>query len=93
MTYLSVLDQSPIRGGVTPAAAVAETVRLAEFADRLGYRRYWLAEHHGSNGLAGSSPEILITRVASNTKRSVKSRTTSFEGGLSPAPLTATNRM
>jgi len=69
MTQLSVLDQSPIRGGATPADAVAETLRLAEFVDALGYRRYWLAEHHGSNGLAGSSPEILISQVAARTER------------------------
>ncbi len=69
MTYLSVLDQSPIRGGATPADAVNETLRLAEFVDRLGYRRYWLAEHHSSNGLAGSSPEVLIPLVAARTER------------------------
>jgi luciferase family oxidoreductase group 1 len=69
MTYLSILDQSPIRSGATPADAVDETLRLAEFVDRLGYCRYWLAEHHSSNGLAGSSPEILIPLVASRTER------------------------
>src|SRR5216684_1828141 len=48
---LSVLDQSPIRQGGTPAQAVAETLELARAADRLGYSRYWLAEHHSSQGL------------------------------------------
>lgn len=67
MTCLSVLDQSPIRSGATPAQAVQETLRLAELADRLGYRRYWLAEHHSSGGLAGSAPEILVGRVAALT--------------------------
>jgi len=66
---LSVLDQSPIRSGATPADAVAETLELARLADRLGYRRYWLAEHHSTGGLAGSTPEILIGRVASVTDR------------------------
>jgi luciferase family oxidoreductase group 1 len=66
---LSILDQSPIRFGATPAMAIDETVQLAKAADKLGYTRYWLAEHHASNGLAGSSPEILIGRVASETKR------------------------
>ena len=67
MVRLSVLDQSPIRSGGTPADAIGETLRLAELADRLGYHRYWLAEHHASRGLAGSSPEILIGAVAART--------------------------
>jgi luciferase family oxidoreductase group 1 len=65
---LSVLDQSPIRKGGTPADAVRETLELAGLCDRLGYSRYWLAEHHGSDALAGSSPEVLITRVAGLTQ-------------------------
>jgi luciferase family oxidoreductase group 1 len=68
MTVLSVLDQSPIRSGATPADAVAETLALAELCDRLGYHRYWLAEHHSSGGLAGTAPEILITQVAARTR-------------------------
>jgi luciferase family oxidoreductase group 1 len=64
---LGVLDQSPIRTGGTPADAIAETLRLAEIADRLGYTRYWLAEHHSSAGLAGAAPEILIGHVAART--------------------------
>jgi luciferase family oxidoreductase group 1 len=66
---LSVLDQSPIRSGRTPADAIQETLQLAMAADRLGYRRYWLAEHHSSEGLAGSSPEILIGQVAARTSQ------------------------
>jgi luciferase family oxidoreductase group 1 len=66
---LSVLDQSPIRSGRTPADAIQETLQLAAAADRLGYRRYWLAEHHSSEGLAGSSPEILIGQVAARTSQ------------------------
>jgi luciferase family oxidoreductase group 1 len=68
MTRLSVLDQSPIRAGGTPAQAIAETVRLAEACERLGYHRYWLAEHHASEGLAGTAPEVLIARVAAATR-------------------------
>jgi luciferase family oxidoreductase group 1 len=67
MISLSVLDQSPVRSGGTPADSFAETVRLAQAAERLGYRRYWLAEHHGSEDFAGSAPEIMITRVAAAT--------------------------
>jgi luciferase family oxidoreductase group 1 len=66
---LSVLDQSPIRRGGTPADAVRETLELAQLCDRLGYHRYWLAEHHSSQALAGSTPEVLITRVAGLTGR------------------------
>ena len=66
---LSVLDQSPIRKGGTPAEAVAQTLELAQLCDRLGYHRYWLAEHHSSQALAGSTPEVLITRVAGLTER------------------------
>jgi len=66
---LSVLDQSPVRSGSTPADAIHETLDLAQAADRLGYHRYWLAEHHSTAGLAGSSPEVLIGRVAALTSR------------------------
>src|SRR5499433_3844469 len=66
---LSVLDQSPIREGGTAADAVAETLELAQACDRWGYHRYWLAEHHSSRGLAGSTPEVLLAHVAARTSR------------------------
>jgi luciferase family oxidoreductase group 1 len=66
---LSVLDQSPVRSGGTPAEAIAETLRLARATDALGFHRYWLAEHHNTGSFAGASPEILIGRVAAETKR------------------------
>jgi luciferase family oxidoreductase group 1 len=66
---LGVLDQSPVISGHAPAAAVAETVRLAEASDRLGYSRYWLAEHHAIEALADPCPEILAVRVAAATGR------------------------
>lgn len=65
---LSVLDQSPVRDGGTPAQAVAETVQLAQAVEALGYRRYWVAEHHASAGFAGAAPEILIGGIAAATK-------------------------
>ena len=65
---LSVLDQSPIRSGGTAAEAVAETIALAKACEALGYHRYWLAEHHNTGSFAGSAPEILIARVAAETK-------------------------
>src|SRR5262245_23228653 len=64
---LSVLDQSPIGSGRTAADALAETLDLARLTDRLGYRRYWLAEHHNTGSLAGSAPEVLIPLVAAAT--------------------------
>lgn len=67
MLRLGVLDQSPVRSGDTPAAAIAETLELARAADRLGYHRYWLAEHHSTPALAGPSPEVLIPQVAAAT--------------------------
>jgi len=67
--HLSILDQSPVISGHTPARAVAETVLLAQAAEALGYHRYWLAEHHAVAALADPCPEILLTRVASATTR------------------------
>ncbi|HXD79074.1 MAG TPA: LLM class flavin-dependent oxidoreductase [Puia sp.] len=64
---LSVLDQSPIRPNSNAPEALQETIRLARFADRLGYTRYWLSEHHNTVTLAGASPEILIARLAAET--------------------------
>ncbi len=66
---LSVLDQVPVKSGSTAAAALRETLELAEHVDRLGYRRYWLAEHHNSSALSCASPEILIPLVAERTSR------------------------
>jgi luciferase family oxidoreductase group 1 len=68
MLQLSVLDQSPVRQGVTPHDALFETIELARHVDGLGYRRYWLAEHHGSPGLAGAAPEIMVALVVAETK-------------------------
>ena len=65
---LGVVDQSPVRTGGTGTDAVRETLELARLADRLGYHRYWLAEHHSTNSFAGAAPEVLIPRVASVTE-------------------------
>jgi luciferase family oxidoreductase group 1 len=67
MLTLSVLDQSPVRQGVTPRDALLETIELARHVEALGYRRYWLAEHHATPALAGSAPEIMIARIAAET--------------------------
>jgi len=66
---LSVLDQSPISEGSSGAQALANTIELARAADRLGYHRYWVAEHHGGPMLAGPSPEALIGPIAAATER------------------------
>jgi luciferase family oxidoreductase group 1 len=64
---LSVLDQSPIPEGSTVGDALRNTLDLARAADRLGYSRYWLAEHHATPGLACASPEAMIGPVAAAT--------------------------
>jgi len=64
---LSVLDQSPVPDGSTAADAVTETLVLARATERLGYRRFWLAEHHNTPSLAGTAPEILVGAVAAAT--------------------------
>ncbi len=67
MMKLSVLDQAPISRGDTPEQALANTLEFAQWTEQLGYHRYWVAEHHNTNGLASSSPEIIMTRIASVT--------------------------
>lgn len=64
---LSVIDQSPVSAGSTPADALHNTIALARLTDRLGYTRYWIAEHHAIAALASPAPEILIDRVAAET--------------------------
>jgi luciferase family oxidoreductase group 1 len=66
---LSVLDQSVISKGDSASTALQNTVRLAQVTEKLGYTRFWVAEHHNTNGIAGSSPEVLISHIASNTKK------------------------
>jgi luciferase family oxidoreductase group 1 len=66
---LSILDQSTIASGRGADAAIRESLALAQEADRLGYARYWLAEHHNSESHAGSAPEILIAAIAATTRR------------------------
>lgn len=65
---LSVVDQSPVRKGGSAADALRETVELAVLAESLGYRRYWVAEHHNLPGFAGTSPELLIGQIAARTQ-------------------------
>jgi len=64
-----VLDQSPVAEGSTGSQALRNTIDLARLADRLGFHRYWVAEHHGGPLLAGPSPEVLIGPIAGATRR------------------------
>ncbi|WP_462413568.1 LLM class flavin-dependent oxidoreductase [Neobacillus sp. Marseille-QA0830] len=66
---LSVLDQSVLTKEDSASTALQKTVKLAQMTEELGYTRFWVAEHHNTNGLAGSSPEVLISHIASHTKR------------------------
>jgi len=67
--HLSVLDQSMIVTGRAPAESIRETVALARLCDELGYHRYWVSEHHNSDSVAGSAPEVLLGALAMVTRR------------------------
>lgn len=65
---LSVLCQSPVRQGGTGEQALAETIALAEHAERLGYSRFWVSEHHSTAAYAGSAPEVLLAAIGARTQ-------------------------
>lgn len=69
MLQLSVLDQSTVVSGRTPASSIQETLALARHCEEAGYRRYWLAEHHNSASQAGTTPEVLMAAIAATTRR------------------------
>ena len=69
MTPLSVLDLSPVTTATPGSAALRNSLDLACLADRLGYTRYWLAEHHNIASIASSAPEIMIGQIAAATRR------------------------
>jgi luciferase family oxidoreductase group 1 len=69
MPPLSVLDLSPVAAGSSGAAALRNSLDLARHAERLGYTRYWVAEHHNLPSIASSSPEIMIGQIAAATER------------------------
>src|ERR1700677_4626662 len=68
MIPFSILDLSPIAQGSTPADALHRSLDLAQHAERWGYRRYWLAEHHNMTGLASAATSVVIGYVAGGTK-------------------------
>jgi luciferase family oxidoreductase group 1 len=66
---LSVLDLAPIPAGSTAGQALRATIELARETERLGFTRFWVAEHHGMPGIASSSPPVLIAHIAEATDR------------------------
>jgi alkanesulfonate monooxygenase SsuD/methylene tetrahydromethanopterin reductase-like flavin-dependent oxidoreductase (luciferase family) len=68
MVALSVLDLVPLRPGDTAGAAIGRSVQAAQHVEKLGYKRYWLAEHHSILGLACSATPVLIGHIANATK-------------------------
>ena len=67
MIPLSVLDLVPVREGGTIGQALAETADLARAAEAAGYRRFWVAEHHGSEGLAGAATSVVLAHIGHAT--------------------------
>lgn len=68
MIPLSVLDLSPVSDGSTAAQSFKNTVELAQLAEKLGFKRYWLAEHHNMPGIASAATSVVIGHVAAHTK-------------------------
>jgi luciferase family oxidoreductase group 1 len=66
---LSILDLSPVAAGSTGAQSLRNSLDLARLADRLGYTRYWVAEHHNLPSIASSAPDIMIGQIAAATAR------------------------
>ena len=75
MLPLSVLDLAPIVEGGTAAQAFRNALDLAQHAERWGYRRYWLAEHHNMPGIASAATAVLIGHIGSGTSTKVRRET------------------
>ena len=67
MIPFSILDLSPVAEGSTPAESFRNTLDLAQHAERWGYKRHWLAEHHGMPGIASAATAVLMAHVAAGT--------------------------
>ena len=68
MPPFSVLDLAPVPEGFTTSDALRNTLDLAQHAERWGYNRYWLAEHHNMVGIASAATSVVIGHVAGGTK-------------------------
>ena len=68
MTKLSVLDLAPIVEGSTTGQALANSLDLARHVEKLGFHRFWLAEHHNMPGIASAATAVVIAHVAAGTK-------------------------
>jgi luciferase family oxidoreductase group 1 len=68
MTPFSILDLAPVAQGSTPADALRNSLNLAQHAEKLGFLRFWLAEHHGMKGIASAATAVVIGHVAGGTK-------------------------
>jgi luciferase family oxidoreductase group 1 len=68
MIPLSVLDLVPVREGNSPAQALAEAAALAQVAEEAGYRRFWVAEHHGMEGIAGGATAVVLAHIGHATR-------------------------
>jgi luciferase family oxidoreductase group 1 len=66
---LSILDLSPVAAGSSGAVSLRNSLDLARLADRLGFTRYWVAEHHNLPSIASSAPDIMIGQIAAATER------------------------
>ena len=66
---LSILDYAIVDEGKSSIEAIEESVELARLAERLGYSRFWMAEHHPVTALASSSPELLMLHLLQNTEK------------------------
>src|SRR5437879_2812534 len=64
---LSVLDLAPVGVGSTTGAALTSTIELARATEKLGYHRFWVAEHHNMPGIASSAPAVLLAHLATAT--------------------------
>jgi luciferase family oxidoreductase group 1 len=66
---LGILDQSIVRQGSSAADAIKETIDTAKLAEQLGYSRFWVSEHHNAASIAGSTPEVLMVKLADETRQ------------------------
>src|SRR6195952_3918769 len=68
MLRVSILDQSIVPKGTTASQAIANTIELVKKAEEWGFHRFWVSEHHNSAMIAGSTPELLMVKLADSTK-------------------------